>query len=167
MAKRNKCSFAQRKLEYLGHIISDQGVSTDSSKTQVMLQWPIPSNVSELRGFLGLTGYYRKFVRHYGIMAKPLTILLQKKGFKWTEEAQTAFERLKEAMSTTPVLALPDFHQPFTIETDACDLGIGTVLSQKGHPIAFYSKALGVKNQQLSIYEKEFLAIMMAVDKWR
>lgn len=106
-------------------------------------------------------------MRHYGILAKPLTALLHKKGFLWTAEAQRAFDELKQAMSHTPVLTLPDFNQPFTIETDACDTGIGAVLSQKGHPMAFYSKALGINNKKLSIYEKEFMAIMMAVDKWR
>ena len=163
----SKFSFAQQQLEYLGHIISDKGVATDPEKTKVMLEWPVPQNVTELRGFLGLTGYYRKFVQHYGIIAKPLTQLLQKNNFAWSEAAQQTFDKLKVAMSTTPVLLLPDFDKQFTIETDACSTGIGAVLLQQGHPVAFYSKALGIKNQQLSIYEKEFLAIMMAVEKWR
>lgn len=167
-AKLSKCSFPQNKLEYLGHIISAEGVATDPEKTRVMQDWPLPSNVTELRGFLGLTGYYRKFVKHYGILAKPLTMLLQKNAkFVWTPQAQSAFVALKEAMCSTPVLALPDFAKPFVIETDACATGIGVVLSQEGHPVAFYSKALGIVNQRLSIYEKEFLAIMMAVDRWR
>jgi hypothetical protein len=123
--------------------------------------------VTELRGFLGLTGYYRKFVKNYSILAKPLTVLLQKKAFQWSADAQQAFQKLKLAMSSTPVLALPDFSQPFILETDACAFGVGAVLSQHNHPIAYYSKTLGVANQKLSIYEKEFLAIMMAVDKWR
>ena len=165
--KESKCSFGQQSLEYLGHIISDKAVATDPSKTDVMLSWPVPNNVTELRGFLGLIGYYRKFVHNYGILAKPLTLLLKKQAFQWTPEAQTAFEQLKQAMDTTHVLVLPNFDQPFCVETDACDSGVGAVLTQQGHPVAFYSKALGLKNKQLSIYEKEFLAIMMAIDKWR
>lgn len=166
-AKMSKCSFGQTSIQYLGHIISDQGVATDPDKTMVMEQWPIPTNITELRGFLGLTGYYRKFVQNYGIITKPLTQLLTKKGFLWTEEATAAFLRLKQAMTQTPVLALPDFTLPFSVETDACDSGVGAVLIQKGHPIAYMSKALGVLNRKLSIYEKEFLAVIMAIDKWR
>ena len=132
-----------------------------------MCSGPIPTNATELRGFLGLTGYYRKFVPRYGIIAKPLTQLLTKKGFLWSEQAQAAFDLLKQAMVNTPVLALPDFSRPFSIETDACDTGVGAVLVQDGHPVAYLSKALGVRNQRLSIYEKEFLDVIMAVDKWR
>jgi hypothetical protein len=132
-----------------------------------MKQWPIPHNTTELRGFLGLIGYYRKFVRNYGLISKPLTQLLSKKGFQWTEEAATTFHTFTEAMVSTPVLALPDFQLPFANETDACDKGVGVVLMQNGHPIAYMSKALGVMNRKLSAYEKEFMAVMLAVDKWR
>jgi hypothetical protein len=106
-------------------------------------------------------------VKNYGIIAKPLTLLLTKKGFSWNDQAQAAFEQLKESMVNTPVLSLPNFDKPFSIETDACATGIGAVLVQEGHPVAYFSKALGIRNQQLSTYEKEFLAVMMAVDKWR
>jgi hypothetical protein len=165
--KLSKCSFAQQSLEYLGHIISVNGVATDPNKTTAMLKWPQPTNITELRGFLGLTGYYRKFVRNYGTMAKPLTQLLKKKAFQWDDSATKAFQALKSAMITTPVLALPNFKETFTIETDACLDGIGAVLMQKGQPVAFLSKALGEKHKHLSIYDKEFLALIMAVDKWR
>lgn len=166
-AKLSKCSFAQQQLEYLGHIISVQGVATDPEKTAAMANWPQPTTVTELRGFLGLTGYYRKFVKNYGLIAKPLTNLLKKQSFQWSPAANVAFQELKQAMITTPVLTLPDFSKQFCIETDACANGIGAVLSQQGHPVAFYSKALGPTNQKLSIYEKEFMAIMMAVERWR
>lgn len=165
--KMSKCTFAQQQLEYLGHIIFYKRVATDPTKTEAMLQWPVPQTVTELRGFLGLTGYYRKFVKHYGIIAKPLTLLLRKKQFEWSEAAQHAFEALKLAMTTTPVLALPDFTTPFIVETDASDVGIGAALMQKEQHVAFLSKALGPLHQKLSIYEKEFLALIMAVEKWR
>jgi hypothetical protein len=154
-------------LEYLGHIVSAQGVATDPRKTQAMQEWPRPMTLTELRGFLGLTGYYRKFVRHYGIIAKPLSNFLKKKEFSWPPEAQAAFEQLKLAMTMTPVLALPDFTRQFVVETDACETGIGAVLMQDGHPLAFLGKALSVQHKALSIYEKEFLALIMAVERWR
>jgi hypothetical protein len=93
----------------------------------------------------------------YGVIARPLTRLLKKGAFKWTLEAELAFQRLKQAMVSIPVLALPDFNIPFVVDTDACDDGVGAVLMQKGRPIAFLSKALGVKYRKLSIYEKESL----------
>jgi hypothetical protein len=127
----------------------------------------VPHNFTELRGFLGLTGYYRKFVQHYGALSRALTNLLHQKSFTWTEAAQEAFDKLKQAMVSTPILAFPDFTKEFIVETDACDTGIGAVLSQDGHPIAYFSKGLSIANQSLSTYENEFLAVLMVVDKWR
>jgi RNase H-like domain found in reverse transcriptase len=132
-----------------------------------MQSWPIPSNLKALRAFLGLTGYYRKFIKNYGSISKPLSDLLKKNTFKWTAEATIAFEKLKQAMSSAPVLALPDFTKPFTLETDASDHGMSVVLLQEKRPIAYLSKALGVKNAQLSTYEKEYLALLTAIQKWR
>jgi hypothetical protein len=165
--KMSKCSFACATLEYLGHIVSAEGVATDPRKTQAMQDWPQPTTITDLRGFLGLTGYYHKFVRNYGAIARPLTNLLKKKGFHWDDSATAAFNALKLAMMSTPVLQLPDFSKVFVVETDACDSGIGAVLMQDDHPLAFLSKPLRKLHQELSIYEKEFLALLMAVDRWR
>lgn len=166
--KLSKCKFAQQTISYLGHVISAHGVSTDPAKVEAIVSWPVPSNIKELRSFLGLAGYYRRFVRHFAVIAKPLTTLL-KKGvfFIWTQEQEISFATLKESLSSAPVLALPDFTKFFAIETDACKHGVGAVLLQEEHPLAFISKPLGVKTQGLSTYEKEYLAILVAVEQWR
>ena len=112
-------------------------------------------------------GFYRKYVRHYGSISRPLTQLLRTNiPFIWTSETQLAFETLKQALITAPVLALPDFTCPFVVETDASDTGIGAVLLQKEHPLAFVSKALGPRTRGLSTYEKEYMAILLAVEEW-
>lgn len=125
--KQSKCMFGQQQLEYLGHIISREGVSIDPSKVEAMFKWPVPTSVKQLRGFLGLAGYYRRFIKGYGEVSRPLTNLLRQGGFHWTDEAMKYFNRLKECMSTAPVLALHDYNIPFTIEKDASALGIRAI----------------------------------------
>jgi hypothetical protein len=166
--KMTKCSFAQRSIAYLGHVLSANGVATDPTKVQAILDWPVPTNTRQLRGFLGLAGYYHKFVRNFGNLAHPLTQLLKKDTpFVWTTVHQSAFTALQLALCSAPVLSLPDFTQPFHIDTDASGVGIGAVIHQNGHPIAFISKALCPRNRGLSAYEKEYLAILLAVEHWR
>lgn len=127
--KLSKCTFAQRSICYLGHVISEAGVATDLEKVRAITEWPAPNNIRSLRGFLGLAGYYRKFVRHFRIIARPLTNLLNKDTlFIWTSVHDSAFQALKMALSSGPVLALPDFSLPFHVETDASSSGIGAVL---------------------------------------
>jgi hypothetical protein len=115
---------------------------------------------------LGLTGYYRKFVKNYGKIAAPLTALLKKNSFTWTPAADQAFQTLKMAMCTTLVLALPDFTKTFVLECDASGKGIGVVLMQEGQPLAFTSKQLSKKNLGKPIYEKEMLVIFHLVELW-
>jgi hypothetical protein len=116
--------------------------------------------------FLGLTGYYRKFVKNYGKIVAPLTALLKTNSFTWTPAAAQAFQTLKMAMCTTPVLALPDFTKTFVLECDALGKGIGVVLMQEGQPLAFTNKQLSKRNMCKSIYEKEMLAILNVIDLW-
>lgn len=114
-----------------------------------------------------MTGYYRKFIQRYGVIARPLTELLKKNGFVWNLEAEAAFQKFKGLMSSTPILGLPSFSKPFIMETDASNKGLGAVLMQQGKPLAFLNKPLGVRAQGMSIYEKELLAVILAITKWR
>ena len=132
-----------------------------------MQSWPCPKNIIQLQGFLGLTGYYRKFVQHYGIIAKTLMQLLKKGNFLWTDEADQAFIALKQAMTCIPVLAMPNFSQPFEVHIDASNIGIGAVMVQQDRPMAYLSKALGPTKVLWSAYAKEMLAIIEAVQVWR
>lgn len=116
--------FAEQQVEYLGHVISAEGVPTDPKEISAIADWPTPDNVTKLRSFLGLAGYYRRFIKNYGLICRPLHDLLKKGNFLWTAAHEAAFTQLKQALISTPVLALPNFAQPFVLETDASGKGI-------------------------------------------
>ncbi|KZV34979.1 peroxidase 64 [Dorcoceras hygrometricum] len=164
---KKKCGFGLTEIEYLGHVVSGAGVAVDRKKVECVEAWPTPCTIKGLRGFLGLSGYYRKFIRDYGKIAKPLTDLLKKGSFVWNMEAEAAFKALKRNLTTAPVLRLPNFEDEFVVECDASGRGIGAILSQGGHPIAFFSKALGERALSKSTYEKELMALVLAVRHWR
>ncbi|XP_072062044.1 uncharacterized protein [Arachis hypogaea] len=166
-AKLSKCSFGTNEIDYLGHTISDSGVHMEKDKVHAIIEWPQPTNVKQLRGFLGITGYYRRFIRYYASIASPLTDLLYQDAFAWDDGATIAFNKLKAAITSKPILALPNFELPFEVETDASETGVGAVLIQEKHLIAFFSKKLSPSLQKQSSYVREFYAITEAVAKFR
>lgn len=167
LAKLSKCSFGKHTMGFLGHIIAADGIHPDPEKISAMVNWALPTSLKKLRGFLGLTGYYRRFIKNYAQIASPMTDLLKKDSFLWNQEATDSFELLKKAMVSAPVLAFPDFSQQFVVETDASSSGVGAVLLQLNHPISFYSCKITGRLKAASIYVKEMFAITQAVGKWR
>lgn len=130
-AQRGKCEFLVPRLEYLGHVIDAEGIRMDPNKVSAIQQWPTPQTVVDVQSFLGLASYYRRFVHGFARIAAPLTGLMQKaKAWAWGQKQQTAFDDLKAAMSSAPVLAYPDDRFPFVIAADASDLAVGAVLQQ-------------------------------------
>ncbi|KAL4388984.1 hypothetical protein GQ457_09G026490 [Hibiscus cannabinus] len=168
VAKRSKCDFGRESIEYLGHIVSKDGLSVDTAKVDAIRAWPTLTTVKGVRGFLGIAGYYRRFIKGFASMAAPLSDLLKKgESFTWNEAAQIAMQCLKDHLCSAPILRLPDFEKEFVVETDASGIGIGAVLQQDGHPIAYYSQKLSPRMQAASTYHREMYAITQAVGKWR
>lgn len=166
--KLAKCKFAQEKVNYLGHVISKEGILPDDDKVRAVREFPIPRDLKGVRAFLGLTSYYRRFIPTYAKLASPLYALLQKDVlFEWSEPCQKAFEVLKRKLMSPPVLAYPNFEEPFIVYTDASKEGVGCVLSQRGsddkvHPICYASRTLTKTEANYSVPDLECLAIYFA-----
>jgi hypothetical protein len=140
-AKLNKCEFWLKEVSFLGHIISEGGIFVDPSKVKDVLSWNTPQNVSDIRSFLGLAGYYRRFIEGFSKISKPMTELLEKgKTFEWTPRREASFQVLRKRLTTTPVLNMPDMKKPFSIYCDASGQGLGCVLMQDGHVVAYASR---------------------------
>jgi hypothetical protein len=165
--KRSKCSFGERSVAYLGHVISANGVTMDGDKVEAVASWPEPRLARGVHGFLGLAGYYRKFIRNFGSIAALLTRLLRKEAFAWTPEAAEAFAALKQALSTRPVLQMPDFSRQFIVDCDASGTGFSTVLHQVEGPLAFFSCPFATHHSKLAAYEQELIGLVQVVRHWR
>ena len=173
--KPSKCEFFKAEINYLGHVVSKEGIRTDDKKIQEILKWPIPTTVTEVRSFLGFTNYYRKFIYKYAQVAKPINALIagenakfKKRKVHWTEECQEAFDKLKEICSSTPILAYADYTKPFKLHTDASEKGLGAVLYQtqedgSDRVIAFASRSLSKTERNYDAHRLEFLALKWAV----
>lgn len=160
--KLSNCKSWEVGVDYLGHLILGTRVKTDLTKILSMLEWPVPTSLKSLRGFLGLTGYCKKFIKGYGFIAAPLTSL-SKKNFEWIELADTTFVYLKQAITQPSVLRLPDFSKAIIVGCDVSGTWSGVVLMQEGQPIAYIRKTLKGRTLLLFTYEEELLALVIAV----
>jgi hypothetical protein len=171
-AKPSKCEFGKSELKFLGHIVSRQGVKPDPGKVKALQDWPVPQTVHELRSFMGLANYFRRFVRGFSRTAVPLTNLLNSKGklVDWGPEQDIAFQQLKAALASAPVLRVADPRRPFLLNCDASDHAIGGVLLQEFagalHPIAFHSRKLNSAERNYTVTEREMLSIVECVKEW-
>ncbi len=171
--KAEKCAFHVPTVDFLGYVISHEGIKMDPSKTLAINEWPRPACVKDVQAFLGLANFYRRFVPMFSRLAHPLTSLLKKKvDFLWVKPQEEAFLALKSALTSDPVLAQPDLLKPFVVETDASDFAIGAVLRQRSdsgalHVISYYSRKLNSAECNYEVHDKELLAIRVAFGEWR
>eukprot|EP00253_Pinus_taeda_P001689 PITA_01689 len=167
-AKFSKCDFFKEEIQYLGHVISKEGIAVDPKKIKAIMDWLIPKDVTDVRSFMGLAGYYRRFVAGFSKVAFPITSL-QKKGklFHWTPDCQKSFEQLKHLLTTAPVLSIADPNKDYVVCTDASKEGLGGVLMQEGRVIAYESRKLKEHEQKYYAYDLELAAVIHALKMWR
>ena len=165
-AKLSKCMFNQKS--QLGHIVSAEGVQVESRKVEVVKDWPVPKDVSQVRSFLGMTNYFRKFIQNHPSRVTPLTDMTKKSvKWLWSEKCQKAFEDVKMQLTKAPVLVLPDPDKNYSVVCDASGIGIGAVLLQDGHAIAFESRKLTPAEKNYHITDLELLSVVHAMGTWR
>jgi hypothetical protein len=171
--KIKKCEFDTTTVNYLGMVYTPEGLKIQPEKMDAILNWPTPTNIKEVQGFLGASGYVRRYLQNYSDTARPLTELLRKDlEFEWTEERQTAFENIKELVKKAPILALHDPDKPHVIRPDASGYALGIVLEQPGEdgklrPVAFYSRKFTTAERNYDVHDRELLAIVEAFKQWK
>ncbi|KAL4011676.1 hypothetical protein IC575_028737 [Cucumis melo] len=167
-AKFSKCEFWLKKVSFLGHVVSSEGVSVDPAKIEAVTNWPRPSTVSEIRSFLGLAGYYRRFVEDFSRIVSPLTQLTRKgTPFVWSPACESSFQKLKQKLVTAPVLIVPDGLGSFMIYSDASKKGLGCVLMQQGRVVAYASRQLKSHEQNYPTHDLELAVVVFALKIWR
>ena len=167
-AKFSKCEFWLDRVAFLGHVISKDGIMVDPAKVEAVSNWKRPTNASEIRSFLGLAGYYRKFVADFSKLAMPLTTLTRKgKKFEWTKDCEKSFQELKGRLTSAPILTIPDGNEGFVIYSDASKMGLGAVLMQNGKVIAYASRQLKDYEKNYPTHDLELAAVVFALKIWR
>jgi hypothetical protein len=167
-AKLSKCKFWISEVLFLGHIINRDGLAVDPKKVEVILDWKAPKDVRGIKSFIGMAGYYRRFIEGFSKISRLMTALLAKKvEFKWTPASQESFEMLKQKLTTSPVLVLPDVHKPFSVYCDASYTGLGCVLMQEGKVVAYSSRQLKVHEKNYPTHDLELAAVVHALKTLR
>eukprot|EP00253_Pinus_taeda_P021805 PITA_21805 len=167
-AKFSKCDFFKEEIQYLGHVITKEGIAVDPEKIKSIMEWPIPKDVANIRSFMGLAGYYRRFVEGFSRIAYPITSLQKKgKAFKWTAECQQSFDQLKHLLTTAPILSIADPNKDYVVCTDASKEGVGGVLMKEGKVIAYESRKLKDHEKKYSAYDLELTVVIHALKMWQ
>ena len=167
-ANLEKCIFCTDRVAFLGYVVTPQGIEVDGAKIDAIRSWPTPQTITQVRSFLGLAGFYRRFVRDFSTIAAPLHELTKKGvSFHWGPAQDQAFDTLKERLTSAPLLQLPDFGKTFDLECDASGVGIGGLLMQGGKPVAYFSEKLNGPTLNYSTYDKEFYALVRSLETWQ
>ena len=167
-AKLSKCDFLLKEVSFLGHIVAVGGIRVDPAKIEAVVNWKLPRKVTEVRSFLSLVGYYRRYVKGFFIIASLLTKLLRKEvKFEWRDKFQDSFEQLKEMLVEAPVLTQPTPGKEYTLYSDASRIGLGCVLMQDGKVVAYASKQLKPHERNYPTHDLELVAVVFALKIWR
>ena len=167
-AKLSKCEFWKSEVKFLGHVVSKQGIAVDPAKVEAVMNWERPTSVTEIRSFLGLAGYYRRFIKGFSQLALPLTKLTRKDTpFIWTPECEENFQALKHKLTTAPVLVLPEPNELFEVYCDASLKGLGCVLMQHQNVVAYASRQLRPHEMNYPTHDLELAAVVFALKIWR
>ena len=167
-AKLEKCDFLLQEIQFLGHMVSKEGISVDPAKVEAVMRWERPKSVFEIRSFLGLAGYYRRFIKNFSRIACPMTRLTRKGvSFDWNDKCEESFQELKKRLTTAPVLITPMSGEKYTVFCDASRVGLGCVLMQKGRVVTYASRQLKKHKENYPTYDLELVAVVFALKLWR